>query len=43
MNHNAEIQIEVGSVGDNVKRSLREIMVPTKPKVEKPEIKKDTK
>ena len=42
-NFRAEVELKVEGNRDNVKRSLKEIMVPKKPKVEKTEIKKETK
>ena len=42
-NFRAEVELKVEGNRDSVKRSLKEIMVPTKPKIEKTEIKKETK
>ena len=43
-NCNGEVQVNVNVVeGDNVKRSLQEIMLPTKTTIEKTDNKKETK
>ena len=42
-NFTAEIELKIEGKNDSIKRSLKEIMVPRKPKIEKTEIKKETK